>query len=86
MSSLFDELEPPEVACIDCKKFAAGARDPTGWLLRRGNGYCNDERHPGGIHNVIQSITAHRKCPHFEAAPAEVAEQRRRFVSRGKGD
>lgn len=89
MESLFDAPEPseaPEVSCIECAKFAAASRDRTGWLFRMGKGYCNDDRHFGGIHNVIQSITAHKKCSYFEPAAPDVVEKRRLFMKKARGD
>ncbi len=92
MSSLFPELEAvrtaPEAAarCILCANFAGGARDPTGYLFRRKKGYCNDERHFGGIHNVIQDIVSARHCPMFDPAAPEVAENRKQYLKRILGD
>lgn len=76
MKTLFDDLEPPLVTCMECEKFAAGARDPTGWLFAHGKGYCTDDRHPGGTHNVVQSIVSHKICPYFERAAPDKIEAR----------
>ncbi len=77
---LFEVEAPQKHACIECAKFAGRDRDRTAFLFRTNRGYCNDDRHPGGIWNVVQSITSEKDCPYFEAAPAEVVEARRRAL------
>ena len=75
MAGLFDDDRvpgSPDVRCIDCTKFGGLARDRTEWLFKMGKGYCNDDRHPGGKYNVVQSITGIKKCPLFEPAEPDV--------------
>lgn len=42
-----------------------------------GKGYCDDERHPGGIWNVEQDIVHEHQCPNFKRAAEDVIKQRR---------
>ncbi len=75
MAGLFDDDKVPgipDVRCIDCAKFGGLTRDHTEWLFKMGKGYCNDDRHPGGKYNVVQSITGIKKCPLFEPAEPDV--------------
>lgn len=37
-----------------------------------GRAIANDDRHPGGKYNVVQSITGIKKCPLFEPADPDV--------------
>lgn len=80
MSGLFDEVEDQPHACVECRFFAGNRRDHRAFLFRTARGYCDHPRHPGGIWNVIQSITVKRHRPLYEAAEENVKEMRHKAL------
>ena len=67
-------------ACVECRHFAGMRRDHRAFLFKSGRGYCDHPRHPGGIWNVIQSVTYPRECPLFEEADEHIKEMRQKAL------
>ena len=61
--------------CLECAWFSGRERDRQATLFRMGKGYCNHQKHPWGIWNVIQDISK-RGCQLFEEAPEDIRKQR----------
>lgn len=67
-------------ACVECRHFAGMRRDHRAFLFKSGRGYCDNPMHPGGIWNVIQSVTRPRACPLFEEADEHIKEMRQKAL------
>ena len=67
-------------ACIECRHFAGIRRDHRAFLFKSGRGYCDHPKHPGGIWNVIQSVTHPKDCSLFEEADDHVKEMRQKAL------
>lgn len=85
--SLFDDLPaqpaparpPPKASgsCLECAWFAGRARDAHAVLFKQRKGYCDHEKHPWGIWNVVQNIERDTHCPNFKPTTPEAAAQRK---------